>query len=252
MRKQIVAGNWKMNKNVQESTELASEIVEKVKGLDLGNTRVIVTPTFVNISEVVKVTKGSAVEVAAQNMHQAKSGAFTGEISGEMLTSLGLKTVILGHSERREYFGETDAILAQKVDAALANGLEIVFCFGEVLAERKADKHFDVVESQIKNALFHLDAAAWKNIVLAYEPVWAIGTGETASPEQAQEMHAFIRKIVADKYNAEVANNVSILYGGSVNPGNAKEIFSKEDVDGGLIGGAALNSDNFLALIKSF
>jgi len=252
MRKQIVAGNWKMNKNVQESTELASEIVEKVKGLDLGNTRVIVTPTFVNISEVVKVTKGSAVEVAAQNMHQAKSGAFTGEISGEMLTSLGLKTVILGHSERREYFGETDAILAQKVDAALANGLEIVFCFGEVLAERKADKHFDVVESQIKNALFHLDAAAWKNIVLAYEPVWAIGTGETASPEQAQEMHAFIRKIVADKYNAEVANNVSILYGGSVNPGNAKEIFSKEDVDGGLIGGAALNADNFLALIKSF
>jgi triosephosphate isomerase len=252
MRKQIVAGNWKMNKNVQESTELASEIVEKVKGLDLGNTRVIVTPTFVNISEVVKVTKGSAVEVAAQNMHQAKSGAFTGEISGEMLTSLGLKTVILGHSERREYFGETDAILAEKVDAALANGLEIVFCFGEVLAERKADKHFDVVESQIKNALFHLDAAAWKNIVLAYEPVWAIGTGETASPEQAQEMHAFIRKIVADKYNVEVANNVSILYGGSVNPGNAKEIFSKEDVDGGLIGGAALNSDNFLALIKSF
>jgi len=252
MRKQIVAGNWKMNKNVQESTELAGEIVGKIDGLSFENTRVIITPTFVNISEVLKVTEGSAVEVAAQNMHQAKSGAYTGEISGEMLTSLGLKTVILGHSERREYFGETDAILAEKVDAALVNELEVIFCFGEVLEDRKSDNHFNVVESQIKNGLFHLPADAWKNIVLAYEPVWAIGTGETASPEQAQEMHAFIRKIVADKYNAEVAENVSILYGGSVNPGNAKEIFSKEDVDGGLIGGAALNSDNFIALVKSF
>jgi len=252
MRKQIVAGNWKMNKNVQESTQLADEIVGNVKGLSLENTRVIITPTFVNISEVLKVTEGSVVEVAAQNMHQAKSGAYTGEISAEMLTSLGLKSVILGHSERREYFGETDAILAEKVDAALANELEVIFCFGEVLEDRKSDNHFSVVESQIKNGLFHLEASAWKNIVLAYEPVWAIGTGETASPEQAQEMHAFIRKIVADKYNAEVAENVSILYGGSVNPKNAKEIFSKEDVDGGLIGGAALNSDNFIALVKSF
>tara|TARA_R110001583_G_scaffold145096_1_gene297108 strand:+ start:45206 stop:45964 length:759 start_codon:yes stop_codon:yes gene_type:complete len=252
MRKQIVAGNWKMNKTVQESTQLANEIVSNVNGLTLDNTRVIITPTFVNISEVLKVTEGSNVEVAAQNMHQAKSGAYTGEISAEMLTSLGLKSVILGHSERREYFGETDAILAEKVDAALANSLEVIFCFGEVLEDRKSDNHFSVVESQIKNGLFHLPADAWKNIVLAYEPVWAIGTGETASPEQAQEMHAFIRKIVADKYNAEVAENVSILYGGSVNPGNAKEIFSKEDVDGGLIGGAALNADNFIALVKSF
>ena len=252
MRKQVVAGNWKMNKNVQESTQLATEIVSKVKDLTLNNTRVIVTPTFVNISEVVNVTKGSAVEVAAQNMHQAKSGAYTGEISAEMLTSLGLKTVILGHSERREYFGETDAILAKKVDAALENNLEVVFCFGEVLEDRKSDNHFNVVESQIKNGLFHLEASAWKNIILAYEPVWAIGTGETASPEQAQEMHAFIRKIIADKYNQEVADSVSILYGGSVKPSNAKEIFSKEDVDGGLIGGAALNSDDFVSLVKSF
>ena len=252
MRKQIVAGNWKMNKNVQESIQLADEIVGNVKGLSLENTRVIITPTFINISEVLKVTEGSVVEVAAQNMHQAKSGAYTGEISAGMLTSLGLKSVILGHSERREYFGETDAILAEKVDAALANGLEAIFCFGEVLEDRKSDNHFNVVESQIKNGLFHLEASAWENIVLAYEPVWAIGTGETASPEQAQEMHAFIRKIVADKYNADVAENVSILYGGSVKPENAKEIFSKEDVDGGLIGGAALNSDNFIALVKSF
>ena len=252
MRKQIVAGNWKMNKNIQESIQLADEIVGNAKELNLDSTRVILAPTFVNLSEVIKVTDGSKVEVAAQNMHQAKSGAYTGEISAEMLTSIGLKTVILGHSERREYFGETDEILASKVDAALANNLEVVFCFGEVLEDRKSNNHFKVVESQIKNGLFHLDSSVWENIVLAYEPVWAIGTGETASPEQAQEMHAFIRKIVADKYNSEVAENVSILYGGSVKPSNAKEIFSKKDVDGGLIGGAALNSNDFISLVKSF
>lgn len=241
-----------MNKNVQESVQLASEVVEGVNKLELSNTRVIVTPTFVNLSEVLKVTENSAVEVAAQNMHQAKSGAYTGEISGEMLTALGLKTVILGHSERREYFGETDAILAEKVNAALQNDLEVIFCFGELLEERKSDNHFNVVESQIKNALFHLSAEQWSKIVLAYEPVWAIGTGETASADQAQEMHAFIRKIVAEQYNEEVAENVSILYGGSVKPANAKEIFGKEDVDGGLIGGAALSSADFLALVQSF
>lgn len=252
MRKQIVAGNWKMNKNIQESIQLANEIVSEVKGLKLDNTRVIITPTFVNLNEVVKVTTDSIVEVAAQNMHQAKSGAYTGEISGEMLTAIGIETVILGHSERREYFGETDAILAQKVDAALLNGLEIIFCFGEVLADRKSKNHFNIVESQIKNGLFHLPAKAWKNIILAYEPVWAIGTGETATPEQAQEMHEFIRRIVAEKYDNTVAENVSILYGGSVKPENAQEIFSKKDVDGGLIGGAALNSQSFLALVNSF
>jgi len=252
MRKQIVAGNWKMNKNIQESVQLADEIAKKVKDLPLKNTRVIIAPTFVNLSEVVNATKDSVVEVAAQNMHQAKNGAFTGEISAEMLTSLGLEVVILGHSERREYFGETDALLAEKVNTALENNLEVIFCFGEVLEDRKSGNHFAVVESQIKNGLFHLQANKWGSIVLAYEPVWAIGTGETASPEQAQEMHAFIRKIVADKYNAQVAADVSILYGGSVKPSNAKEIFSKEDVDGGLIGGAALNADDFMALVKSF
>jgi len=190
--------------------------------------------------------------VAAQNMHQAKSGAFTGEISAEMLKSVGVNIVILGHSERREYFCETDAILAQKVDTALKNNMEIIFCFGEVLEDRKSENHFNIVESQLKNGLFHLEAPAWKNIILAYEPVWAIGTGETASPEQAQEMHAFIRKIISNKYNRDVAENVSILYGGSVKPANAKEIFSKEDVDGGLIGGAALDADNFVALVNSF
>lgn len=251
MRKNIVAGNWKMNNNLSESKALVKGIKKAIKGKELKNTRVIVSPTYVNLRAVVKKAKKSAVEVAAQNMHQADSGAFTGEISADMLKSIGIKTVILGHSERREYFCETDEILTKKVDQALKNKLEIIFCFGEKLEERKNDKHFEIVESQLKNALFHLEAKAWKNIILAYEPVWAIGTGETASPEQAQEMHAFIRKIISEKYDAKVAENVSILYGGSVKPANAKEIFSKEDVDGGLIGGASLKADDFVALIDA-
>ncbi|MFC2109593.1 triose-phosphate isomerase [Bacteroidota bacterium] len=251
MRSKIVAGNWKMNNDLAASKALANGLVEGLSGKALNNTRVIVAPTFVNLTAVSDAVEGSVVEVAAQNMHQATSGAYTGEISAEMLTSIGLKSVILGHSERREYFGESDALLAEKVNAALANGLEVIFCFGEVLEDRKSGNHFAVVESQISNAIFHLEAAAWKNIVLAYEPVWAIGTGETASAEQAQEMHAFIRKIVADKYDAAVAEEVSILYGGSCKPGNAKEIFSKEDVDGGLIGGAALQAADFIAIIEA-
>jgi triosephosphate isomerase len=251
MRSKIVAGNWKMNNDVNASKVLANELVAGLKDKSLENTRVVVAPTFVNLTTVHEVASGSVVEVAAQNMHQAKSGAFTGEISAEMLTSIGLKSVILGHSERREYFGETDALLAEKVTAALANGLEVIFCFGELLEDRKSENHFAVVESQISNALFSLDAAAWKHLVLAYEPVWAIGTGETASADQAQEMHAFIRKIVADKYDADLAEEVSILYGGSCKPANAKEIFSKEDVDGGLIGGAALQASDFIAIIEA-
>lgn len=251
MRSKIVAGNWKMNNDLAASNALAKGLVEGLKGKTLNNTRVVVAPTFVNLTAVKQATEGSVVEVAAQNMHQAKSGAFTGEISGEMLTSIGLESVILGHSERREYFGESDALLAEKVNAALANNLEVIFCFGEVLEDRKSGNHFAIVESQISNALFALEASAWKNIVLAYEPVWAIGTGETASADQAQEMHAFIRKIVADKYDADLAEEVSILYGGSCKPGNAKEIFSKEDVDGGLIGGAALQAADFIAIIEA-
>jgi triosephosphate isomerase len=252
MRKQIVAGNWKMNNDLDASKSLVKKVIKKVKKTTLKNTRVIVAPTFVSLQKVASKAKGTKVEVAAQNMHQAKSGAFTGEVSAEMLKSVDVNIVILGHSERREYFGENDAILAEKVNAALANKMEVIFCFGEVLEDRKGGKHFDVVESQIKNGLFHLEASAWKNIILAYEPVWAIGTGETASPEQAQEMHAFIRKIIAAKYNQEIADEVSILYGGSVKPTNAKEIFGKPDVDGGLIGGAALNADDFIALVQSF
>jgi len=169
-----------------------------------------------------------------------------------MLKSVGINTVILGHSERRAYFNETDELLAKKVDAALANSMRVIFCFGEELADRKSGNHENVVESQIKNALFHLEASAYKYIVLAYEPVWAIGTGETASPEQAQDMHAFIRKTLESKYGSVVADSVSILYGGSVKPSNAKEIFSKPDVDGGLIGGAALNAEDFFEIVNAF
>ncbi|WP_296384364.1 triose-phosphate isomerase [Winogradskyella sp.] len=252
MRKNIVAGNWKMNNDLKATRKLVKQIRKSIKKAELDNTRVIVAPTFVNLATAVKRAKKSKLEVAAQNMHQATNGAFTGEISADMLKSVGVKTVILGHSERRAYFGETDAILAEKVDAALSNKLEVIFCFGEELADRKTGKEETVVGSQIEKALFHLEADAYKKIVLAYEPVWAIGTGETASPEQAQDMHAFIRKTLADKYGNEVADSVSILYGGSVKPANAKEIFSKPDVDGGLIGGAALNSKDFYAIVSAF
>jgi triosephosphate isomerase len=252
MRKNIVAGNWKMNNDLAASKKLANQVAKLVKKNKVKGTKVIIAPTFVNLERIAKATKKSKVKVAAQNMHFAESGAFTGEISPKMLKSIGVKTVILGHSERREYFGEDDALLAKKVDAALENKMDVIFCFGEVLEDRKSGKQEHVVESQIKNALFHLEAKAFDNIVLAYEPVWAIGTGETASPEQAQDMHAFIRKTVANKYGDEVANEVSILYGGSCKPGNAQEIFSKPDVDGGLIGGAALNAEDFLAIVTAF
>lgn len=251
MRSKIVAGNWKMNKTYQESKAFVKELKNSLKDQELENTRVVISPTFVSLQKASKMTKDTMIEVAAQNMHQEENGAYTGEISAKMLKSIYVDTVILGHSERREYFGETDELLAEKVDAALRNELEIIFCFGEVLEDRKSGNHFKVVEEQIKKALFHLNSEDWKNIVLAYEPVWAIGTGETASPDQAQEMHAFIRELVAERYISDVSEEVSILYGGSVKPANAKEIFSKEDVDGGLIGGAALNVNDFLALIES-
>ena len=211
----------------------------------------MIAPTAVNLSAAKSALSASKIEVVAQNMHQAEAGAYTGEISGKMLKGIDVNTVILGHSERRAYFGETDAILEEKVAAALKQDIEVIFCFGEELEDRKAGNHFEVVASQIKNALFALDAAALKHIILAYEPVWAIGTGETASPEQAQEMHAFIRNLLAEKYGEETAQATSILYGGSVKPNNAQEIFSKADVDGGLSGGASLKAEDFFAIVKS-
>ncbi|CAM1346339.1 triose-phosphate isomerase [Tenacibaculum crassostreae] len=251
MRQKIVAGNWKMNKNLEEAKELIKGIKKEVKNGLAEDTRVIIAPSFVNLNYATKKTKKSAVEVAAQNMHQATGGAFTGEVSADMLKKIGVDIVILGHSERREYFGETDELLAEKVNTAVANNLEVIFCFGELLEDRKSGNHFAVVESQVKKALFHLKNEDFKNIVLAYEPVWAIGTGETATPEQAQEMHAFVRELFVNVYGNETANAISILYGGSVKPANAEEIFSKPDVDGGLIGGAALKTEDFVAIIKS-
>ncbi len=251
MRQKIVAGNWKMNMTVQEGIKLAKEVNSKVDSIDL-KCKVILGTPFVHITEVVKAVNADKVDVAAQNCADKESGAYTGEVSASMVQSTGAKYVILGHSERRTYYGENSEILKEKTDLALANGLKPIFCIGEVLSEREADKHFDVVKSQIADALFHLSADEFKNIVLAYEPVWAIGTGVTATSDQAQEMHAFIRSILVEKYGEEVANSISILYGGSCNPGNAKELFANPDVDGGLIGGASLKADDFFAIITAF
>lgn len=237
-----------MNKNLEETEKLLAELSAKLPNTEA---EVMVAPTFVNLSRSAQVLESSTIQVMAQNMHFEENGAYTGEISADMLLNIGVDTVILGHSERRAYFGETDELLAKKVIKALEKGMRIMFCFGEELDERKAGNHFKVVEGQLKNALFSLENSAWDSIVLAYEPVWAIGTGETASPEQAQEMHAFIRKTIAEAYDTAIANKVSILYGGSVKPGNAQEIFSKPDVDGGLIGGASLVADDFVAIIKA-
>lgn len=248
MRKKIVAGNWKMNNNKAETSALIADL--KAKG-SFNGVEVKVAPTAIHLAQAVEELSDSAIEVIGQNMHQATNGAYTGEISAAMLQSIGVNSVILGHSERRAYFNETDAALAEKVNTAVAHDMEVIFCFGEELEDRKSERHFEVVASQLKKALFHLEAVAWKNIVLAYEPVWAIGTGETASPEQAQEMHAFIRNLIQESYGTSVAENVAILYGGSVKPANAQEIFSKPDVDGGLIGGAALKADDFFAIVQS-
>src|SRR6056297_195077 len=248
MRSKIVAGNWKMNKTLSETDSLLSELAAKLPDTDA---EVMVAPAYVNLVGAVHNLEGSKIEVIAQNMHFAESGAYTGEISADMLLDIGIDTAIIGHSERRAYFGETDEILAKKVVTALDKGIRVMFCFGEELEDRKSGNHFKVVERQLKNALFSLEASAWSKIVLAYEPVWAIGTGETASPEQAQEMHAFIRKTIGAAFNNAIANGVSMLYGGSVTPGTAEEIFSKPDVDGGLIGGASLVADDFISIIKA-
>ena len=249
MRQKIVAGNWKMHKNAEETEDLLNDLIDKLPNDK--EVEIIVAPTFVNLSSAVNHLEFTNIQVAAQNMHQAESGAYTGEVSADMLKSIGVNTVILGHSERRAIFHETDAIISFKVDAALKHDLRVIFCFGEELKDRQNKQHFNVVENQLRDGLFQINATAWESIVLAYEPVWAIGTGETASPEQAQEMHEFIRETVRKAFGSDIADSVSILYGGSVKPDNAKEIFSKPDVDGGLIGGAALKADDFSAIVNA-
>ncbi len=249
MREKIVAGNWKMNCNESETIELLNNLksIEKPKAI-----RVIVAPAFTQLAKSKELLNDTSLTVAAQNMNGAISGAYTGEISADMLKGIGVTTVILGHSERRSLFQETDEILAEKVKAALKAGMEVIFCFGEKLEQRKLNTHFEVVARQLKVALFDLPGSIWKNIILAYEPVWAIGTGETASPEQAQEMHSYIRSLLVSNYDKAIADDVAILYGGSVKPNNAKEIFLGLDVDGGLIGGASLKANDFMAIVNAF
>lgn len=252
MRKKIVAGNWKMNCTFDEACKLASEIITMVSDEVRNDVEIIVSPPFLYVHPVSRMTASSKVKVAAQNCSSEKSGAFTGEVSASMIASAGASYVIIGHSERRSYFNETNEMLSKKVNLALENKLTPIFCCGETKTERESNKQLEVVKSQLEQGIFHLDKEAFKNVIVAYEPVWAIGTGLTATPAQAQEIHACIRKLIADKYGKETADNTSILYGGSCNENNAKELFALVDVDGGLIGGASLKSRSFVTIIQSF
>jgi triosephosphate isomerase (TIM) len=253
MRKKIVAGNWKMNKTFEEAQALASEVVNMVQDEVNNQAQVVLCVPFPYLPVIGKAVAGSAnIHVGAQNCHQKESGAYTGEVSASMLKSVGVQYVILGHSERRQYFYEDNQLLEAKVKAVLSQGLIPIFCIGESLEEREKDLTFTVLETQLKEGLFHLSNEAYAQVVIAYEPIWAIGTGKTASSQQAQEVHAFIREQIARAYDAEAAQNTTILYGGSCNPGNARELFACPDIDGGLIGGASLKSRDFVDIIKSF
>ncbi|MGE4287749.1 MAG: triose-phosphate isomerase [Salinivirgaceae bacterium] len=251
MRQKIVAGNWKMNTTYQEGIDLAIAIDKAVAEKGDKNVQVVVAPPFTHIAEINKVVNNERISVAGQNCATETSGAYTGEVSAEMLWSAGADYVILGHSERRSYYGETNDLLKIKVKKALEFNLTPIYCVGEVLEEREANKHFDVIKEQLETVLFDLSDEEYKQIVIAYEPVWAIGTGKTASPAQAQEVHKFIRDLLVTKFG-ETAKNTSILYGGSCKPSNAKELFANPDVDGGLIGGASLTADDFLGIINGF
>ena len=250
MRKKIVAGNWKMNMELAEGLKLA-ESVDTYYRLKPSKAEVVLCTPYIHLAGVSQILKDGKVCLGAQNCASEPSGAFTGEISPAMILSTGAGYVIIGHSERRSYYHEDNAILNKKTKLALSTGLKVIFCCGEVLGERESGKYFDVVKNQIENGLFNIPAEEMKNIVVAYEPVWAIGTGLTATPEQAQEMHQFIRGLFSEKYGKEIADNLTILYGGSCKPSNAAEIFSKPDVDGGLIGGAALKKDDFTAIVEA-
>lgn len=250
MRTQIVAGNWKMNKTFSEGIDLINQIIEKsdsIKGAQL-----IIAPPYILTSEAGKVMKNKNIGLAGQNCSNHPNGAYTGEISASMLKSTGANYVILGHSERRAYYYETDEIINEKIKLSLENDLNSIICCGEVLKEREENKHFEIVAKQINGMLKEISPEGFKNIIIAYEPVWAIGTGKTATPDQAQEMHQFIRETIKNIYGSDLANNVSILYGGSCKPSNAKELFANPDVDGGLIGGASLKADEFIEIANSF
>ena len=251
MRKKIVAGNWKMNTTVAEGVELAKAIVAKVNEIPK-SVSLVVAPPFTHLVPVAQVLEGSPVVLSAQNCADQPKGAFTGEVAAAMLKDAGCAYTILGHSERREYYGETSEKLVKKMNLAFENGLKVIFCVGEKLEERNTGHHFDVVSMQISEVLFGLEPEQMKNVVIAYEPVWAIGTGVTATAGQAQEIHAFIRKTLAAHFGETIAEDTTILYGGSCKPSNAKELFACPDIDGGLIGGASLKADDFIAIAKAY
>ncbi|MDG2396458.1 MAG: triose-phosphate isomerase [Flavobacteriaceae bacterium] len=249
MRNKIVVGNWKMNNDKSQTKDLILSIKKSIQQKD--NLRVILSPSFIHLESAISETLDTNIEICAQNIHQKEFGAYTGETSALMLKSIGVKTVIIGHSERREYFKENDEILSEKINTALKNGLEIIYCFGEQYKDRKNKNYHQIVLSQIKNVLFKLDPKDFENVILAYEPIWAIGTGETASADEAQEIHGFIRNVIKEKFGNEISEKTPIIYGGSIKPVNADKIFSKKDVDGGLVGGASLKADDFIKIINS-
>ncbi len=253
MRKQIVAGNWKMNCTLDEGKKLASEVIHMVETEVRSEVEVILIPPFVHLASIQGlIGSTNGVHLGAQNCNENESGAFTGEVSADMIASCGARYVTLGHSERREYYGEKDELLAKKVRHVLSKGLIPIFCCGEKLESREASTQESVVKEQVEKALFGLDESDIRKVVIAYEPVWAIGTGKTATSDQAQEMHQFIRDLIAEQYSQETTDEISILYGGSVKPTNAEELFNQPDVDGGLIGGASLKSRDFTDIVKAF
>lgn len=251
MRPTIHAANWKMNMTLPEGSSFIQDFKEKLKNSSLEGKKIIIIPPFIHLDELCKATEDSAVEIGAQNCHQANEGAYTGEISAAMIRSTGARYVIIGHSERREYFEEGGELLAQKIDMAQHYGLIPIYCCGETLEQREKNESENVISRQIKAEIFHLSSSDIKNLIIAYEPVWAIGTGKTATPEQAQEMHASIRQKIKDQYDEDTAEQLPILYGGSVKPNNAKSLLDQQDVDGGLVGGASLNPQNFHEIIKA-
>jgi triosephosphate isomerase len=252
MRRKIVAGNWKMNKTFSEAEELLNELYDALEEKTPSNVDVVVCPPSLYLEMAVDFSETGVISVGAQDVSQYENGAYTGEISAQMLSGMQVEYCIVGHSERRKYHNETDANIAQKTNALLKNDIIPIVCCGEVLEEREKDTHFDVVKSQISDSLFHLDPLDFAKIVIAYEPVWAIGTGKTATPQQAQEMHAFVRKVVEEKYGKEIAKKLPILYGGSCNAKNAHDLFKQPDIDGGLIGGASLMAQDFVTIANSF
>lgn len=251
MRKKIVAGNWKMNMNLQEGMALAKELNETLAA-DNPKCGVVICTPFIHLASIAQILDGGIIGLGAENCSDKEKGAYTGEVSAEMVKSTGAQYVILGHSERRGYYGETPEILKEKVLLALKNGLKVIFCIGESLEEREADKQNEVVKAELEGSVFNLSAEEFRNVIIAYEPIWAIGTGRTATSEQAEEIHAYIRSIVAEKFGAEVADDTSILYGGSCKPSNARELFAKPDIDGGLIGGASLKAADFRGIIDAW